>query len=163
MSTLYSDFYDRFFKKIEEDKEFFDYYNLTPEESMILAKERAKTYLQESLAKLTLDSTNDVDFNDYDDTLEIVNLDCTKTEIDIIANLMFEAYLEKSIAKLNSLSVSFTPTDLRVFSPAEDRKSFMTMYNDIVSKNLNMIDAYNSKDRLTGKRKTVDYTKYYEV
>ena len=89
MSTPYSDFYDRFFKKIEEDPEFFDYYNLTPDESMALAKERAKTYLQESLAKLTLDSTNDVDFNDYDDMLETVTLYCTKTEIDIIANLMF--------------------------------------------------------------------------
>ena len=163
MSTPYNDFYGRFFKKIEEDKEYFNYYNLTPEESMELAKERAKTYLQESLAKLTLDSTNDVDFNDYDDTLETVNLDCTKTEIDIIANLMFEMYLFRDVAKLNSLSVSFTPTDLRVFSPAEDRKSFLSMYNDIVAKNINMIDAYNSKDRLTGKRKTVDYTKYYEV
>ena len=163
MSTPYNDFYDRFFKKIEEDTEFFQYYNLTPDESMALAKERAKTYLQESLAKLTLDSTNDVDFNDYDDMLETVTLDCTKTEIDIIANLMFEMYLFRDVAKLKSYETSFTPKDLTVFSSSESRKSFMSMYNEIVSKNINMIDAYNSKDRLTGKRKTVDYTQYYEV
>jgi len=163
MSTSYSDFYDKFFKKIEEDPEFFNYYNLTSDEAMALAKERAKTYLQESLAKLTLESTNDVDFNDYDDMLETVNLDCTKTEIDIIANLMFEMYLFRNFAKLKSYETNFTPKDLTVFSSSESRKSFMTMYNDIVSKNLNMIDAYNSKDRLTGKRKTVDYTQYYEV
>lgn len=163
MSTPYSDFYDRFFKKIEEDEEFFNYYNLTVDESIALAKERAKTYLQEALAKLTLDSTNDVNFDDYDDMLETVTLDCTKTEIDIIANLMFEMYMFRDFAKLKSLEVNFTPSDLRVFSPSESRKSFLSMYNDIVAKNINMIDAYNSKDRLTGKRKTVDYTKYYEA
>ena len=149
MSTPYSDFYDRFFKKIEEDPEFFDYYNLTPDESMALAKERAKTYLQESLAKLTLDSTNDVDFNDYEDMLETVNIDCTNTEKDIIANLMFEMYLFRDVAKLKSYETSFTPKDLTVFSSSESRKSFMSMYNEIVSKNINMIDAYNSRDRLT--------------
>ena len=163
MSTPYSDFYDRFFKKIEEDEEFFNYYNLTVDESIALAKERAKTYLQEALAKLTLDSTNDVNFDDYDDMLETVTLDCTKTEIDIIANLMFEMYMFRDFAKLKSYEINFTPSDLRVFSPSESRKSFLSMYNDIVAKNLNMIDAYNSRDRLTGKRKTVDYTKYYEV
>ena len=163
MSTPYSDFYDRFFKKIEEDEEFFNYYNLTVDESIALAKERAKTYLQEALAKLTLDSTNDVNFDDYDDMLETVTLDCTKTEIDIIANLMFEMYMFRDFAKLKSYEVNFTPSDLQVFSPSESRKSFLSMYNDIVAKNINMIDAYNSKDRLTGKRKTVDYTQYYEV
>ena len=103
------------------------------------------------------------DFNDYDDMLETVTLDCTKTEIDIIANLMFEMYLFRDIAKLKSYETSFTPKDLTVFSSSESRKSFMSMYNEIVSKNINMIDAYNSRDRLTGKRKTVDYTQYYEV
>ena len=72
-------------------------------------------------------------------------------------------YLFRDVAKLKSYETNFTPKDLTVFSSSESRKSFMTMYNDIVSKNLNMIDAYNSKDRLTGKRKTVDYTQYYEV
>ena len=163
MSTPYSDFYDRFFKKIEEDEEFFNYYNLTVDESIALAKERAKTYLQEALAKLTLDSTNDVNFDDYDDMLETVTLDCTKTEIDIIANLMFEMYMFRDFAKLKSLEVNFTPSDLRVFSPSESRKSFLSMYNDIVIKNINMIDAYNSRDRLTGKRKTINYNQYYEV
>lgn len=163
MSTPYSDFYDKFFKKIEEDREFFDYYNLTSDESMALAKERAKIYLQESLAKLTLESTNDVDFNDYDDTLETVNIDCTKTEKDIIANLMFEMYLFRDIAKLKTYEVNFTPSDLQVFSPSETRKSFFNMYESIVSKNINMIDAYNSRDRLTGKRKTINYAQSYEV
>lgn len=163
MSTAYSVFYNKFFYKIEKDKDFFNYYRLSSDEAMILARERSKNYLKESLAKLTLESTNDVDFNDYDDILETVNIDCTNTEQDIIANLMFEMYLSRDIAKLNVFAVSFTPTDLKVFSPAEERKSFVNMYDSVVLKNTNMIDAYNSRDRLTGKRKIIDYTKTYEV
>lgn len=163
MPTPYNDFYNIFFTKIEKDKEFFNYYNLTPDEAISLAKQRAKNYLHESLAKLTLESTNDVDFNSYDDLLEIVNIDCTNTEKDIIANLMFEMYMFRDIAKIKTYETSFTPKDLTVFSSSESRKSYMEMFQSIVDKNINMMDMYNSKDRLTGKRKTIDYTKYYEV
>lgn len=165
MSTPYIEFYNVFFKKIEQDKNFFMYYNLTAEQAMELAKERAKGYLHESLLKLTLETESEINFGEYDDVSEVVNADCTNNEKIIVGNLMFEMYLEKDFAKLKSNIINFSPSDLKVFSPSDERRSFLSLYKQVQDNNIIMIDKYNSKDRLTGKRKTIDYNSYseYEV
>lgn len=151
MSTPFKVFYDKFFRKIEQDISFFDYFSLTPEESMELATERAKGYLTEALAKLTLDNMHGIDFCTYNIEDEEVLIDCTPIEQDLIANLMFEMYLEKDIAKLAMYDANFTPSDLKVFSPSEWRSSFKALYNDVVNKNEVLLDRYNSKERLKNK------------
>lgn len=158
MSTSYDKFYSVFFDKVEKNTEFFNYYNLTDEESLSLAKQRAKVYLKEAIAKLTLKCTPDVDFRDYDDTLEVINVDATNGEIDLIANLMFEMFLTKDIAKLTAFSPYFTASELKtVLSPANERTSFMSMLEEVKKDNIDAIDGYQSKDRLTGKLKTLDF------
>ena len=165
MSTPYNDFYNVFFKKIEQDRKFFMYYNLTAEQAMELAKERAKGYLHEALLKLTLETESEINFGEYDEVSEVVNADCTNNEKIIIGNLMFEMYLEKDIAKLKSNIINFSPSDLKIFNPSDERRSFLNLYKQVQDNNIIMIDKYNSKDRLTGKRKTIDYNSYseYEV
>jgi len=53
-----------------------------------------------------------------------------------------------------------TPSDLNQFSPASERKTFTEMVDKIKLDNINNIDNYKSIDRLTGKRKTIDHSKY---
>jgi hypothetical protein len=162
LSTPFAKIYPKFFDKVEKDTEFFNYYNLTEAESMAIAIERSKSYLLESVNDLVLKCTPDIDFTDYDETLEEFNSDLTKVEIGILASLMFEKYVSRDIAKLKTFDVNFTPSDLKVFDPSNSRKSFMEMYLQLQSENEKAIDNYISKDRLTGKKRGIKYSSYEE-
>ena len=83
-----------------------------------------------------------------------------QTEIDLLANLMYEGYLKRDVSKLRAFQHQYTPSDLQVFSPANDRKTFMAMYNTVVEENKVKLDRYMRKDRRTGQQKTIDYTSY---
>lgn len=160
MSTPFSNIFSAFFDKVEKDEDFFNYYNLTDEESMAIATERSKTYLKESVSKLTLKCSPDIDFNNYDIVTQEFSETLTNTEIDILASLMFEKYVSRDIAKLKTLEVNFTPTDLQVFDPSSGRRTFMDMYRQLQSENETMIDDYISKDRITGKKKGINFSQY---
>lgn len=160
MSTSFDTIFTAFFDKIEKDSEFFNYYNLTNSEALALAIERAESYLKESIVKLTLKCTPDIDFTNYDLDAKVINEDLTIVEIDLLANLMFEMYLAKDIAKLKSFVFQLSPKDLNVFSPADERRSFVKMFNEVEDTNLKLIADYASIDRLTGKKKTINYSSY---
>lgn len=160
MSTPFTKIYPSFFDKVEKDTEFFNYYNLTEEQSMAIAIERSKSFLKESVTDLVLKCTPDIDFNDYDDVLEEFNPDLTKVEIGILANLMFERYVSRDVALLKALTVNFTPSDLQVFDPSSSRRTFMSMYLQLQSENNKMIDNYSSRDRITGKKKGINFSQY---
>lgn len=160
MSTSFDPIFTVFFDKIENDSEFFNYYNLTNEEALELATSRAESYLKESIVKLTLKCTPDINFNDVNWETKVLNEDLNLTEIDLLGNLMFEMYLHKDISRLKGLETNFTPKDLQVFSSSNSRKSFMDMYNEIKRDNLKLIADYASVDRLTGKKKTINYSEY---
>ncbi len=160
MSTSFDPIFTVFFDKIENDSEFFNYYNLTNEEALELATSRAESYLKESIVKLTLKCTPDIDFTDVNWETKVLNENLNLTEIDLLGNLMFEMYLHKTISKLKGLEVNFTPKDLQVFSPSNSRKTFMDMYNEVKRDNLKLIADYASVDRLTGKKKTINYSEY---
>lgn len=160
MSTSFDPIFTVFFDKIENDSEFFNYYNLTNKEALELATSRAESYLKESIVKLTLKCTPDIDFTDVNWETKVLNENLNLTEIDLLGNLMFEMYLHKTISKLKGLEVNFTPKDLQVFSPSNSRKTFMDMYNEIKRDNLKLIADYASVDRLTGKKKTINYSEY---
>lgn len=161
MSTPWNKIYEAFFNKIEKDGDFFAYYNVEPSEALDIAKTRAKGYLKESVAKLTLSCTPDIDFNNFDETLEIFYDDLTNIEIDLLANLMRENYYEKDLSLLKAFQLRFSPKDLNVFSPANERKTFMEMFNEVKRENRKLISQYVSRDRLTGKLKSINFSKYY--
>jgi len=125
-----------------------------------LATDRANVFLDEALALFTLKCTPDIDFYDKDDTAEIFNFDATGREIFLIISLMYQQYLERDISKLKCLNVNYTSNDLRVFDPSNARTTFKALYDSVCSKNEILIDDYISKDRLTGKLKSIDFISY---
>ena len=160
MSTPYSIPIKAFLRMVEEDEGFFNYINLTPEQSLEIAKERARGYLNEARGKLTLYCTPDIDFYDSDDMLEKFNNDLTGTELFLISSLMYEMYLDRDIAKLKCLNVNFTSPDLKVFDPSNARSTFMEIYKTICDKNERLLDEYANRDRITGKLKGINYPLY---
>jgi len=155
--TLWEDIYKLFFGKIEKDADFFMYNNVPIEEALAIATKRAKFYLLESISKLTSDCTPDIDFNNYDEVLEVFNIDLTNNEKDLLADLMKEKYFEKDMALLKAFQVKFTTKDLNIASPANERKTFIDMFKEISSENRVKIKRYASRDRITGKLKTIKY------
>lgn len=158
MSTLFEPIIDKFLKKIEKDSDFFSYYNVPLEEAMQLAKEQATNYLYEAIEKLTDGCTPDVDFFDYDEDTAEFNFEITKKEQGLITDLMRQVYFERDFALLKAFKISMTPSDLNQFSPASERKTFTDMVKLIQQDNDVKISKYASVDRITGKKKTIDYS-----
>lgn len=162
MSTSFEKIINKFFRKIEKDREFFSYYNVTLEEAMQLAKEQANGYLLEAVEKLTDECVPDIDFFDYDEELQVFNFKLTEKEIGLLTDLMREVYFERDFVTLKAFKIAMTPSDLNQFSPASERKTFTDMVNGIKSENVGKISQYASVDRITGKKKLINYSQYNE-
>ena len=162
MSTSFEKIINKFFRKIEKDREFFSYYNVSLEDAMQLAKEQANGYLLEAVEKLTDECVPDVDFFDYDEELQVFNFKLTEKEIGLLTDLMREVYFERDFVTLKAFKIAMTPSDLNQFSPASERKTFTDMVNGIKSENVGKISQYASVDRITGKKKLINYSQYNE-
>ena len=158
--TTYEELYTPFFNRIEKDATFFSYYNLTEEEALEIEKSRTKNYLSEAITILERNCTLDIEIV-LDDELEEISATLTHNEINLIADLMYEVYISRDIVTLKSMVNALTSTDLKMLhSPANERKTFMDMYNTLKSNNEVAMSNYNGRDRLTGKRKVIDYAQY---
>lgn len=162
MSTSFEKIINKFFRKIEKDREFFSYYNVSLEDAMQLAKEQANGYLLEAVEKLTDECVPDIDFFDYDEELQVFNFKLTEKEIGLLTDLMREVYFERDFVTLKAFKIAMTPSDLNQFSPASERKTFTDMVNGIKSENVGKISQYASVDRVTGKKKLINYSQYNE-
>lgn len=162
MSTLFEPIRNRFFRRIEKDKDFFAYYNISTEEAIALAQKQATGYLIDAVDRLTSNCTPDINFYDYNEDIEQFNVDLTAREIGLLAGLMYEMYFDRDLVLLKAFKIAMTPSDLNIFSPASERRTFSDMLDKIKQDNLKDIDRYSSTDRITGKRKTIDYSKYVE-
>ena len=162
MSTSFEKVINKFFRKIEKDREFFSYYNVSLEEAMQLAKEQANGYLLEAVEKLTDECIPDIDFFDYDEEIQAFNFKLTDKEIGLLTDLMREVYFERDFVTLKAFKIAMTPSDLNQFSPASERKTFTDMVNVIKSENIGKISQYASVDRITGKKKLINYSQYNE-
>ena len=162
MSTSFEKVINKFFRKIEKDREFFSYYNVSLEDAMQLAKEQANGYLLEEVEKLTDECVPDIDFFDYDEELQVFNFKLTDKEIGLLTDLMREVYFERDFVTLKAFKIAMTPSDLNQFSPASERKTFTDMVNGIKSENVGKISQYASVDRVTGKKKLINYSQYNE-
>lgn len=162
MSTPTQVLIEAFLKRIEKDRDFFNYINLSDEESMQLALRRANNYLSEAVSKLSLEGCNHIDLTDIDYTQGVFNNDLTNKEIFLIASIMYEMHLDRDISKLIMLTVNYTSTDLRVFDPSNARSSFMEIYNSVCDKNAKLTDEYINRDRKTGELLGINYAQYDE-
>lgn len=162
MATSFELPIERFFYRIEEDRDFFQYLNLDETHAMQLARRRASHYLMNAVDRLMMDGMPDIDLTDCDLVLAEFNADLTSKEVFLLASLMYEYYLEKDIAKLKTYTVNYTHVDLKVFDPSNARSSFMEMYNSVKAQNEKLLDTYRNTDRLTGAFKAIDFSSYSE-
>lgn len=151
----------RFYDRIEKDEKFFNYYNVSVSEAISIAEQRAKNYLVESLDELSSIGNLDADFSDYDEEIETVNFKLYSKEIQLIVEIMFLTYMKRDEALLHAMEISFTPSDLTVFSPGNERTSYRNFITDLTKSVDDKIDEYKNRDRKTGKLKqTIDYSQY---
>lgn len=146
-----------FYDKLESDDTFNRYYDdLTDDEIQAIADERANTYINEAIILLKRKCEPDIDFI-VNNTTDQFEDDLTAEEILLLgSDLAFEVYIAKGIAKLKAFEHYFAPSDLKTFSTANERKTFMDMYAALCAENKVKISDYASRDRLTGKFKSVN-------
>ena len=159
-ATSFDKVTSRLLRKIEKDKDFFAYYNLSVSEVQSLVMEQATGYLYDAIDLLTSKCEPPVDMYNYDEELMQFNFELTQREIGLLASLMYEVYFERDEALLKAFKIRMTPSDLNQFSPANERKSFEDMLQRIKDENTNKIAKYVSTDRNTGKRKMIDHSQY---
>lgn len=159
-TTSFDKITSRLLRKIEKDKDFFEYYNLSVSEVQSIVMEQAVGYLYDAIDLLTSKCEPDTDFYDYDEELLQFNFELSQREIGLLSSLMYEVYFERDEALLKAFKIRMTPSDLNQFSPANERKSFEDMLQRIKDENTNKIAKYVSTDRNTGKRKMIDHSQY---
>ena len=159
-TTSFDKITSRLLRKIEKDKDFFEYYNLSVSEVQSIVMEQAVGYLYDAIDLLTSKCEPDTDFYDYDEELLQFNFKLTQREIGLLSSLMYEVYFERDEALLKAFKIRMTPSDLNQFSPANERKSFEDMLQRIKDENTNKIAKYVSTDRKTGRRKMIDHSQY---
>lgn len=152
---------DRFYDRIEKDEEFFNYYNISILEAEKIARMRSTNYLIEALDYMSSIGELQVDFSNYDVELNRVNFKLVKKEFNILSELMFLIYMKRDESLLHAMKINFTPSDINVLSPANERTSYRNFIRDLSLNVETMIDNYKNRDRLTGALKIViDYSSY---
>ena len=171
MATLASDVITQFLLRVELDRKFFNYRDVDEDEGLEVAKFRAKNFLIEACGRMMLEAMPSVNFtpanitvtttddegNETEETIYGWDFDLTAGEIFLLSSLMCEQYMSRDIAHLKTLNVNFTGTELRVFDPSNARKTFLTMYESVKSRNDYLIDVYKNSDRLTGAYSMIDF------
>ena len=159
-TTSFDKVITRLLRKIEKDKDFFAYYNVSVSTAQELVLEQATGYLYDAIDLLTSKCEPDVDFYDFDEELLVFNFKLTSKEIGLLSSLMYEVYFERDEALLKAFKIRMTPSDLNQFSSSNERRTFEEMLQRIKNENINKISKYVSTDRETGRRKTIDHSQY---
>lgn len=162
-TTDFDDILNRFYNRIEKDEDFFNYYNIDISEATNIAVQRATNYLIESLDDLSMVSNLQVDFSDYDEEIGEINFKLLPKEKNLLAEMMFLKYMKRDETLLHAMEINFTPSDLSVFSPANERTSYRNFISDLTNKVELKIDDYKNRDRMTNALKqTINYSDYSE-
>lgn len=162
-TTDFSTILNRFYNRIEKDEKFFNYYNIDVNEAIQIATQRATNYLIESLDDLSMVGNLQVDFSDYDEEIQEINFKLLPKEINLIVEMMFLKYMKRDEALLHAMEINFTPSDLSVFSPANERNSYRNFIRELTDAIEIKIDDYKNRDRFTNALKqTINYSEYSE-
>lgn len=156
MATLYDVIYKKFYKRLVNDTQFFNYQGLSEERIKELIADHTLDLLNQSIDEIYRYGKPEVDFYDKDDTLLQFNFDLVLQEIPIFVDLMYQKYFDEDKNKLKAFGLQFTSDELNVIcSPANDRKTFLEMVNKLETKNINNIKDYLSRDRKTWEHKSI--------
>ncbi|WP_299831228.1 hypothetical protein [uncultured Metabacillus sp.] len=157
MATDYQLVFDRFIRKLKGDKQFFNYGSeLLESEVDEIINDHLNSLLNRAIDKLYEYGLPDFDFYDKDDTLQIFNGDLVKQEISLLSDLMYLSYFEEDINKLKAFGLRLRSSEINaLFSPANDRKTFMEMVEKIEFNVVNSIANYLSRDRISWEIKSI--------
>lgn len=155
MATSYQVVFNRFIKKLKNDDSFFQYGNLTELEIEQMVDEHLVSLLGRSIDKIYEYGLPDFDFYNKDDTSQVFNGDLIPQEISLLSDIMYFTYIEEDRNKLKVFGLSFRNSELNVFSPANERKSYLDMLEKIETKVVNSIGNYLARDRDTWQLKSI--------
>lgn len=161
MTSSVDELYEVFFDKLEQDDDFFQYYGVSSEEALQLAKERAKSYLRGAIAELSRRVTLgfDLSLTQNEDGETVFTEEITDEEVDVLTELMVLRYYERGLAKLRPRINTFSASELRVLhSPAQERNSYVEMLREVKEHCRVVVSRYGGHNRLTGSRNIVDHT-----
>lgn len=164
--TAFSDIISAFYHYIEKDVDFFEYFNLDEDECMEVAGQRAGVLLEEAISYLcrkliiesVFSSTELVHSEDWEDGQDSEDGDAhmaftetlTNTEINLLVKAMFLMYLQRDLTVLRTFHGVMTSSDLNMYSPANERKTFVAMVQQYEDNLKVEISEYQMVDRLTG-------------
>lgn len=166
MGTPYTVIINAFLRKVELDRQYFFYNDLSDEYAMKIATDRAYAFLEEASDRVMLECMPVVDFSlMYTDNGDVdqngaFSFDIVPQERLLLSSLMYEAYMARDISRLKTMDVNFTGTEMRVFDPSNARKTFLSMYESVKAQNAVLIDMYKNSDRATGHYNVIDFAKY---
>jgi len=150
--TPYGNVIDRFIRKIKQDKEYFCINNVTEEEFEEIISLRTLELLDDSLNEIQplIAVQQNVNFLDKSDFTAQFNFNLTVIEEDLISDMMVVKYFDEELVKLKTMQ-KYLGDDIKVFSPAAERTSFINMISYKRNLFLNKLANYNTKHRLTGR------------
>lgn len=156
MSTSYKEIFDKFIKKLKGDTQFFHYQNLTEDEINEIVEDHLISLLNRAIDELYNYGLPDFDFYDKDDALHVFNGELVKQEIALLTDLMYLSYIQEDVNKLKAFGLVFRTSEINaLFSPANDRKTYLEMVASVKNKIVGSINNYYSRDRLTWKVKSI--------
>lgn len=148
--TVFEDVINAFFHYIEEDVDFFNYFELDEEECMEVAEQRAGVLLNEATSYLSRAMVVESVFSTYNADDEAFTEMLTNSEINLLVKAMFLCYLQRDITKLRTFHGVMTSSDLNLYSPANERKTFMNMVQQYEENLKTEISEYQMHDRNAG-------------
>lgn len=164
--TAFSDVINAFYHYIEKDVDFFQYFELDEDECMEVAGQRAGVLLEEAISylcrKLIIENvfshTELVHSEDWEygqdeednDAYMAFTETLTNTEINLLVKAMFLMYLQRDLTVLRTFHGVMTSSDLNMYSPANERKTFVAMVQQYEDNLKVEISEYQMVDRTTG-------------
>lgn len=158
METSFDTVIEKFLFRVEKDRNFFNYYKTSNSESLEIVQNRALNYLTEAISRFKLKSNISYNILDFNDTKTGFISELTDEEIYIIVNLMYEIHLQRDVMLLKVMTERYAPSDLTVFSPANERNSFLNMVESVKAENISLLDTYDVRNRLSGTHNLLNYT-----
>lgn len=152
MATPYSDVIDLFLDKIEQDTDFFKYDNLSEIETMDIINTRCKNILNLAIRTLQpmLEEVHNINLLNRDEDMEEFEDDLNDLEIDLVSEAMVLEHYNIKKAKLGKINSYLGSGTMKVFSPAEERKSYLQFISQIRADFYEKLDNYNLRIRGKG-------------
>ena len=146
--TAFEDVKQAFYSYIENDVDFFNYFELDEEECMEVAGQRAGVLLKEATSYLSrkIGFENVFSKTENDSFVETLS----DNEINLIVKAMFLCYLQRDITMLRTFHGVLSSSDLNMYSPANERKTFIAMVKQYEDDLKVEISEYVMIDRSTG-------------